>query len=491
MKRTIFLLSVTCVFLQVAAAQTATDTFRVNYFSSLQGGASFSPQPSYGTYSNGNAYNTPTVSGATTADETVSIVNPGTDGIVPGTSTGDLCALIYVVDTAEELQECCGCLVTPDQLIELSVQNDLDSNPHNGVVVHSGAIKIISSAPTGAAASEYDDSVCNPGAPNPTPALREWITHTRLINSTTRVTETPFSEATLSTGGAGSELAFLGAQCTNIRTQGTGSGLCNCPAPNYGFSTTFSYTGGMQTFTVPGSGTYHIVAAGAQGGDATAQGGAAAGLGAEIAGDFTLTAGQVLNVAVGQGASCQTYGCGGGGGTFVVLTGSTPTPLAIAGGGGGAFNTPGGPGQAGQAGGNAGVSRLAPFPAGGMGGTNGAGGQGGTAVSPFPGGGGGAGFFSDGSPGTDATPLLGGGGGTAYPTLTGGTGGYAGARGGYGGGGGAGAAGGGGGGYSGGGGGAAFGPGGGGGSFNSGANQANTAGTNSGNGFVTITYVHP
>ena len=464
-----------------AAVSAQTDTFRVNYFSSLQSGATFTSQPSSGTYANGNAYNVSTVSGATSADETVNIVNPGTDGVVPGTSTGDLCALIYVVDTAEELQECCGCLVTPDQMIELSVQNDLDSNPYNGVIVHSGAIKIISSAPTGSAAGEYDNSVCNPGAPNPTPALREWITHTRLINSTPGVTETPFSEAALSTAGAGSELAFLGAQCTNIRTQGTGSGRCNCPAPGEGISATFSYTGGPQTFTVPTTGTYHIVAAGAPGGNSSEEG----GFGAVIAGDFTLTVGQVLNIAVGQQASCATAGCGGGGGTFVVLTGSTPTPLAIAGGGGGSFVSSAGPGLAGTSGGT-GRSFAG---AGGQGGTNGQGGSGGGSIcTASGGGGGGGGFYSNGTSGAGPSP---GGGGAGYPSLTGGSGGYSGEPGGFGGGGGAGNAGGGGGGYSGGGGGGCGAAGGGGGSFNSGANQTNTPGANSGNGFVTITYVHP
>ena len=108
-------------------ADPATDYFRVNYFSNIQGGAAYVPVNS-GTglgSQNGNAGNIMTVTGATTPDEFVDIVNPGTNGAAPNsafTGVGDLCALIYVVDTQEELQECCGCLVTPDQLIELSVQ---------------------------------------------------------------------------------------------------------------------------------------------------------------------------------------------------------------------------------------------------------------------------------------------------------------------------------------------------------------------------------
>ena len=215
----------------------ATDYFRVNYFSSINAGASYN--------SAGTGTPLVTVTGATSSDEFIDIVNPGTNG-AGSPANGSLCALIYVFDTAEELQECCGCLVTPDQLIELGVQRNLLSNPNQGVVVHSGAIKIISSAPTTAPSTEYQNSVCNASTPNPTPTLREWITHVRSIVSgpvgatttTVGVTEVEFSDATLSLG-AGSEEAFLATQCSNIQTQSTGHGICSCPtgAPTSGGGT--------------------------------------------------------------------------------------------------------------------------------------------------------------------------------------------------------------------------------------------------------------
>jgi hypothetical protein len=59
----------------------------------------------------------------------------------------------------------------------------------------------------------------------------------------------------------------------------------------------FSFTGSIQTFTVPTTGTYNITAYGAQGGLVTS--GYAGGLGAEIGGFVNLTAGQTLSILVG------------------------------------------------------------------------------------------------------------------------------------------------------------------------------------------------
>ncbi len=91
----------------------------------------------------------------------------------------------------------------------------------------------------------------------------------------------------------------------------------------------FTYTGSLVTFTVPTADTYQILAYGAQGGDSGFPGGTG-GRGAEIGGDFILTAGEILEIAVGGAGR----GIGGGGGSFVVGPGNTP--LVIAGGGGGA-----------------------------------------------------------------------------------------------------------------------------------------------------------
>ena len=93
-------------------------------------------------------------------------------------------------------------------------------------------------------------------------------------------------------------------------------------------------TAGIQYWTVPISGNYQIEAYGGQGY------GNFGGRGAQMIGEFSLTAGTVLKIIVGQMApppvgSLNQYA--GGGGSFV--TTATNTPYVIAGGGGGNHGT--------------------------------------------------------------------------------------------------------------------------------------------------------
>jgi hypothetical protein len=235
----------------------------------------------------------------------------------------------------------------------------------------------------------------------------------------------------------------------------------------------FTYTGSLVRFMVPTTDQYQILTFGAQGGNGRAltslqvsQG----GQGAEIGGNFSLTAGETLQIAVGGAGMSTGLVGGGGGGSFVVGPGNSP--LVIAGGGGGGGGSVLGPsgGQGGLTGPDGGGIPAA------AGGTDGNGGGAGTGCGGC---GGGGGFFSPGGGGSA--------GGGAFPDLTGGL-----VGGGFGGGGGAGSNGaGGGGGYSGGGGGVggplAAGSGFGGGSFDTGTDQILMADFHTGNGEVMIT----
>jgi hypothetical protein len=260
---------------------------------------------------------------------------------------------------------------------------------------------------------------------------------------------------------------------------------------------------GIQEWIVPLTGTYSITASGAQGGTANGPT-TAGGLGAEMVGEFNLTAGQTILIVVGQEGGSINYGGGGGGGSFAVGPGSTPLIIA-GGGGGGNGNNPsfpargafmGEPGLTTTAAGSSNITAgtsgaPAPGIGGGAvatGGTDGYGGGGGYS------GNGGGGFYDNGGIGEEGEPGFGflngavGGQGWLNPNFSEvnaggfGCGGGGGDVTGYGGGGG---------GYSGGGGGnwdnTTHGCGGGGGSFNSGANMNNTAGANTGNGSVIIT----
>lgn len=266
-----------------------------------------------------------------------------------------------------------------------------------------------------------------------------------------------------------------------------------------------SVASGIQSWTVPKTGTYRIEAYGAKGG------GAKGGSGARIRGDFKLTEGTTLYVIVGQEGGVTTqasyYVGGGGGGSYVYTNASATTPLLVAGGGGGqAESCSRNP----AAGGNgsatttpldsASGSVTNPGTGNGAGGSGGNGGKRGNNISRLSTGAGGGGWLSDGETGLRLRSPGGIGGEAPRNGAEGGKFGHASfknADGGFGGGGGASdntGAGGGGGGYNGGGGGNNYaglcppqwGAGGGAGSYNGGTNQSNSSGANAGNGKVTI-----
>ena len=158
-----------------------------------------------------------------------------------------------------------------------------------------------------------------------------------------------FKPTVVAGGGGGGELySFTSFTFTNANTSGnTGPTLSNLltsyNTTTYPWLTNTSYfnaSSGIQTWTVPKTGTYTIVAKGAQGAPYTASAG---GVGAVIQGNFSLTQGEKINIVVGQTARPPAARAGrngsGGGGTFVVkntiTTPSTADILVIAGGGGG------------------------------------------------------------------------------------------------------------------------------------------------------------
>lgn len=144
-------------------------------------------------------------------DGTVRLDNPGT---FTGTNP-NVCAAIFVFDTAQEMSECCSCLLTPDGLRTLSVNTDLTSNPLTGVTLNSGVIKIISTKPVG--------GVCPlPTTLNAIQAVRAWGTHIQSANFAE--TETGAQDATLSAA----EQVALATQCKAIKTVGSGKGVCTC-----------------------------------------------------------------------------------------------------------------------------------------------------------------------------------------------------------------------------------------------------------------------
>jgi hypothetical protein len=139
----------------------------------------------------------------------VQVVNTGLSG-------GNLCADIFVYDPSEEIQECCSCLITPNDLRTLSVNVDLTSNTltHNNITT--GSIFIVS-------AKTSSSGTC-PLPTNgviPVPGATAWGTHIQAGNS---ITETAYQSETL--GSA--ELGLLETDCLAVSLAGSGSGQCSC-----------------------------------------------------------------------------------------------------------------------------------------------------------------------------------------------------------------------------------------------------------------------
>jgi hypothetical protein len=207
-------------------------------------------------------------------------------------------------------------------------------------------------------------------------------------------------------------------------------------------SSTFNFTGGMQTFIVPpGITDITIECYGAQGATASGIGGE----GGFATGSLAVVPGQVLNIFVGGQATGSTGGyngggdgadnAGGGGGASDVRVGGTALAnrviVAGGGGGGGAQGCPN-PypgGNGGQGGGGAGTAGAnSPSGGGGQGGTLGAGGAQGIGCINFlgspgtvPNGGAGQTFgcvqFPGGGGGGGGYQLGGGGGGGSLGTV--------------------------------------------------------------------------
>jgi hypothetical protein len=195
--KTLFVIVVVALALvagsQVARAQSApitSDVYTVDY------------------YSNANT------TGA--EDGTVRIINPGTTS-KSASEAADLCALIYVFDANQEMSECCGCFLSANGLLTLSVNNNLTSNPLLGTLLHTGVIKIVSSVLA---------RPCDPTKITPTPTLRAWATH--IQNPVLRAFPETEGESQAATLGAG-ELADLAEDCTVLRELGSGAGVCSCP----------------------------------------------------------------------------------------------------------------------------------------------------------------------------------------------------------------------------------------------------------------------
>jgi hypothetical protein len=134
-----------------------------------------------------------------------------------GYSGGNICADVFVFDPEEEMQECCSCLLTPNDLRTLSVNVDLTSNTLTHDVITTGSIRVVSAQVNGSGSCPLPTTEITPVSYT----LRAWATH---IQTSDTITEAASQDATLSS----SELGALQNGCFAINLVGSGSGICTC-----------------------------------------------------------------------------------------------------------------------------------------------------------------------------------------------------------------------------------------------------------------------
>jgi hypothetical protein len=150
-------------------------------------------------------------------------------GVQPGNPPGNICANVYAFTPDEQLVSCCSCPVTPDGLVSLSAKRDLASNTLTPAVPSALVIKLLATVPVAGSCNNSAAAVTTATLAN---GMLAWGTtvHATPATGVYGVSETPFSPATLSTGGTGAnigELARLGSLCNFIIANGSGFGQCN------------------------------------------------------------------------------------------------------------------------------------------------------------------------------------------------------------------------------------------------------------------------
>ena len=168
----------------------------------------------------------------TAGDSVIDITNTGANGASLtgpgfGGAAGNICVNVYAFSPDEQLVSCCSCLITPNGLVSLSVNQDMVSNTLTGVRPNSIVVKLLN---TGAAANFTGTNCTNSAALAGTPAFPlaggvlafGTTLHAGVAAGAFNLTETPFIRATLSPA----ELASITNRCTNIIGNGSTFGIC-------------------------------------------------------------------------------------------------------------------------------------------------------------------------------------------------------------------------------------------------------------------------
>src|SRR5208282_766609 len=159
------------------------------------------------------------------------------------TATGDLCINFYVFDDDQEMQECCSCPTTADEVNIFTTINELTSNPQFSSPLGVGVIKIVGSNDAFGCinGSATGGTLATAGSIQPTwlaEGLEAWINHTESIASNNPGFKPPFGFVTTNSVEKCehapidlAELTILTNECSNIELRASGRGICSCKPP--------------------------------------------------------------------------------------------------------------------------------------------------------------------------------------------------------------------------------------------------------------------
>jgi len=189
-------------------------------------------------------------------DSIIRLINPNgsANAGITGESGQTVCAMTYVFDSVQEMEECCGCPISSAGLLSYSVDWNLTNNGVFSAPVDeagNGVVAVVAAAPnpnitTASSPSNGHDctvgqsGACNSGCdPTNNPGYGV-TTSNNLLGS--RIDNYPpgnffgppgLTEVALYDDGAGdpANLTYLQNECGQLVGNGSGAGICSCPVP--------------------------------------------------------------------------------------------------------------------------------------------------------------------------------------------------------------------------------------------------------------------
>jgi hypothetical protein len=203
-----------------------------------------------------NYFSNASTTGGTAYVNITAPLEGNTTGATAAEREGETCAMIYVFNTEQSLQACCGCPVTADGLLTLNITTQLAGNPVAlGKLLEDGVIRVISTLPNAVPAPATNppptpatyigcDSntqvCCDPtGAASgatltPGNELIGWADHIQVTGITETVFQADIPDALELHDG-------LPEACGSIVRLGSLQGTCTCPTGPIGFTPTVKH----------------------------------------------------------------------------------------------------------------------------------------------------------------------------------------------------------------------------------------------------------